>query len=327
METRMDRRPGLFRRLSVGLALAAGFGFLAACAPIMGYPTDPENTDATLATLTPYFNGVAEAKYFGRPPGDVDGRTQLRNEIIFNRIHAYDITFADFERRLYGDGNGVTLGSDLAGLVLAGLTATTGTAATKAALGAASGGILGANTAINKDLYFNKTIPAMLAQMEANRLEALAPITAGLKLSDADYPLMQAYIDLDAYKNAGSIPAAITAINQNAANLKDAITFQRASAQAQLQGIKTVRAELSKLTTDAQFLALAKAMQPNLASRSVQIQNLVKTLDPNDVRLSNKPNNAKIARLVINAWVDNDDVSTVNQQQWLGAIAAASTAK
>ena len=237
-------------------------------------------------------------------------------------MRACDIEFADFERRLYGDGNVVGLGGDLVGLVLTGLIATTGNAATKSALGAASAGVIGASAAINKDLYYQKTIPALLAQMEADRLKALAPITTGLKLSDADYPLMQAYIDLDAYKSAGSIPAAITAINQNAGDTKDAITFQRISALTQLQGIKTVRAQLSTLTTDPQFLALAKAMQPHLASRSPEVQNFIKTIDPNDLRLSNKSNAAKKAREVITAWVDNDDVSSVNQQQWLGAIAA-----
>jgi hypothetical protein len=144
-----------------------------------------------------------------------------RNEIILARVHAYDIVFADFEKRLYGDGNGVTLGGDLVALVLTGLTATVGSAGTKAALGAAATGVIGAKSAIDKDLYYQKTVPALLAQMEADRLKALAPITTGMKQSDADYPLLEAYIDLDAYKNAGSIPAAINAVNKAAGVAKD----------------------------------------------------------------------------------------------------------
>src|ERR1041385_2381654 len=111
-------------------------------------------------------------------------KTNIRNEIIFARMRAYDITFADFEKRLYGDGNAVTLGSDLAGLILAGLTATTGNAATKSVLGAASAGVIGAKAAIDKDLYYQKTIPALLAQMEADRLQAKAPIVTGMKVPD-----------------------------------------------------------------------------------------------------------------------------------------------
>jgi hypothetical protein len=312
-------------------AIVAGLicSFLAvACAPIRGYPNDPENTDATLSRLAPYFDGTREAEYFVLTT--FQQRTLKRDEIVYARIRAYDIEFGDFERKLYGDANSVSLGSDLVGLVLAGLTATTGSAATKSALGAAQAGVIGADTAITRDLYYQRTVPALLAQMEADRLIAKAPIVAGIKLPDTEYPLMRAYTDLEAYKNAGSIPGAITAINQNAANTRDlarAITIQRISAVAQLQGITSVRTELGKLTTDAQFLALTKAMQPFLALRSPEVQNLVKTLDPNNARLSTNPNAAKKARQVINAWIDNDDVSPVNQQQWIGAIAAASSAK
>jgi hypothetical protein len=312
----------LRKRTMAGFAVLACCGLLVACAPIRGYPNDPENTDATLTRLTPYFDGIQEQIYFALP--DPALRAGKRNEIVFARLRGYDIAFADFERRLYGDANAVTLGSDLVGLVLAGLTATTGNAATKSALGAASAGVIGAKSAIDKDLYYQKTIPALLAQMEADRLSALLPITTGLKLPDADYPLMQAYIDLDAYKNAGSIPVAINAVNKDAGNAKDdaqeAITFQRTSARAQLQGIVSVRTQLATLTADAQFVALAKAMQPFLAGRSPQVRQLVKTIDPNGLRLSG---NARKARQVINAWIDEDDVTPANQQQWLNAIAAA----
>jgi hypothetical protein len=318
---RSSRRPALVRQLGITLAIL-GCVLLDGCAPLQGYPRDPENTDATLAALSPYFDGIEETQYLAL--NDANLRAQKRNEIILARTRAYDIEFADFERRLYGDGNSVSLGGDLVGLVLGGLTATTGNAATKSALGAASVGVLGASTAINKDLYYQKTIPALLAQMEADRLKALAPIAVGMKLSDADYPLMQAYIDLDAYKTAGSIPSAINAVNQSAGNAKDqaqaAITFQRTSAQAQLVSLVTVQAKLKALTTDAQFLALAKEMQPNLASRSPQIQNLVKSIDPKGARLTG---NAQQARQVINAWLGEDDLTPANQQQWLVAINAA----
>jgi hypothetical protein len=92
------------------------------------------------------------------------------------------------------------------------------------------------------------------------------------------------------------------------------------SARTQFQGIASVRAQLTTLTADAQYLALAKAMQPFLADRSLQVRQLVRTIDPNGLRLSG---NARKARQVINAWIDEDDVIPANQQQWLDAIAAA----
>ena len=209
------------------LLLVAWCGVLAACAPLLGYPRDPEDTDATLTRLTPYFDGTAEADYLTTT--DAPLRAAKRNQIVLARMRAYDIEFSSFERHLYGEGNEVTLGSDLVGLILGGLTATTGNAATKAALGAASAAVIGAKAAIDKDLYYQKTIPALLAQMEADRLKAALPITAGIRLSDAEYPLMQAYIDLNAYKNAGSIPAAINQINKDAGNAKDALQALRST--------------------------------------------------------------------------------------------------
>src|ERR1051326_54440 len=213
------------RRGITSLLLVAWCLVLSACAPLLGYPKDPEDTDATLSALAPYFNGAKDVEYAHAPPA---AKTNIRNEIIFARMRAYDITFADFEKRLYGDGNAVTLGSDLAGLILAGLTATTGNAATKSVLGAASAGVIGAKAAIDKDLYDQKTIPALLAQMEADRLQAKAPIVTGMKVPDEQYPLVQAYIDLDAYKNAGSIPSAINAVNKDAGNARaDAVDTLR----------------------------------------------------------------------------------------------------
>ena len=315
-------RGGLLGRIIAALAISVWCGLLIACAPLVGYPNDPENTAATLDRLAPYFNGAAEADYLATT--DPGLRLAKRNALVLARMRAYDIEFTDFEKRLYGDGNAVTLGGDLVALAPTGLVATTGNAATKSALGAASTGVIGAKAAIDKDLYYQKTIPALLAQMEADRLKALLPITAGLKLSDADYPLMQAYIDLNAYQSAGSIPAAINAVNTNAGNAKEnaqnAITFERTSAQAQLIGLVTVQSKLKALTTDAQFLALAKAMQLNLASRSQQIQNLMKSIDPKGARLTG---NAQKARQVINAWLGEDDLTPANQQQWLDAISTA----
>ena len=128
-----DGRWGPPRNAKFGMVILALAGLLAGCTPLQGYPADPENTDATPVTLAPYFNGAKEADYLMTT--DPTLRMAKRNEIVLARVRAHDIEFGDFERRLYGDGNAIGLGSDLIGLVLAGLTATTGGAATKSALG------------------------------------------------------------------------------------------------------------------------------------------------------------------------------------------------
>lgn len=219
------------RLISIAILVCICLVSLIACAPIQGYPSDPENTDATLNNLAPYFNGTVEAQYVAAT-GDA-AKTPLRNAIVYARMRGYDIEFSDFEKSLYSQSNSIAVGSDLVGLILGGLTATTGNAGTKAALGAASVGVIGANTAINKELYYQKTIVALPSQMEANRAKAKLPIAKGLAIDspDSKYNLFQAYSDLDAYKTAGSIPGAVSAITQSAENQK--LDAQ----QALLQGI------------------------------------------------------------------------------------------
>ncbi|MGO8867286.1 MAG: hypothetical protein ACLQME_12355 [Alphaproteobacteria bacterium] len=303
------------------IAIASLVAALAACAPIRGYPDDPEDTSATLTRLTPYFDGTEEAQYVALP-NDATLRQQKRDEIVLARIRAYDIEFADFEQKLYLEGNSVSTGSDLLVLILAGLTATTGNAATKAALGAASAGVVGAQAAISKDLYYQKTIPALLEQMEANRTNAKLTIFKGLTTPDAQYPLTKAYLDLDALKAAGSIPGAIASITQQAGNAKTTaqgeIDIMRTPEYVQhLTDIKDIQAAVAKLTSN-QLLALAKAIQQYLPGEPSTIQALVKGLDPNDQRLNG---NAAAAKYVLNAWLSNEIMNAANKKQWTDALA------
>ncbi|MFI5020045.1 MAG: hypothetical protein ACHQRJ_00125 [Alphaproteobacteria bacterium] len=307
------------------IAIASLLAALAACAPIRGYPDDPEDTSATLTRLMPYFDGTEEAQYVALQ-NDATLRQQKRDEIVLARIRAYDIEFADFEEKLYLQGNSVSTGSDLLLLILAGLTATTGNAATKAALGAASAGVVGAQAAISKDLYYQKTIPALLEQMEANRTQAKLTIFKGLDQTDAQYPLTKAYLDLDALKAASSIPGAIAAITQQAGDAKTKaqgeIDIMRTPEYFQhLADIKDIQAQVAKLTP-AQLLALAKAMQQYLPGEPSTIQALVKGIDPNGLRLSG---NVDAAKYVLNAWLSNEIMNAVTKKQWSDAIAKVSS--
>lgn len=307
-----------FRMSLMALAMSSLLG----CASINGYPKDPEDTSATLSKLTPYFDGTEERTYLSA--GTEFGRQQKRDEIILARLRAYDIEFAAFEKDMFAQGNTITTGADLIDLVLAGLTATVGNASTKAALGATSAGVVGAQATISKDLFYQRTIPALLAQMEANRAKAKLTIIKSMGQPDSSYSLMQAYLDLDVYKNAGSLVGAVTSITQDAGTAKDtaqsAIQITRASSYiAQLSGVQSIQTLVAKLTP-AQLVTLAKSMQPKLESRPDQVQKLVSGLDPNGKWL----NDGTAAKKVINAWLGEEDMTPSNKQQWSDAIANAS---
>jgi hypothetical protein len=63
-------------------------------------------------------------------------------------------------------------------------------------------------------------MPALLAQMEANRAKILSDIKNQLTSPDSTYPLAAAIIDLNAYKEAGSVPGAISLVSQSAAKIE-----------------------------------------------------------------------------------------------------------
>jgi hypothetical protein len=236
-------------------------------------------------------------------------------------MRAYNITYSDFKRRLAGDGNAIAVGGDLVALVLGGLIATTGNATTKAALGAAATGVLGAQGVINKDLYFQRTLPALLAQMDANRTQAEAIIVSRLRLSDTEYPLQVALLDLDALRDTGSLPSAIGGITQSAVQAKiDAQSkteFHRDAAFiATRPERELIKARIDKLNSD-QLLQLSRLMGPNLNSRSATLQANLSRLGVEQTRLT-RPNDAL---LFLEAWIGNEDPSpATNLTQWQDAL-------
>jgi hypothetical protein len=247
---------------SAGLFIWVAAMALSGCAAIAGFPSDPENTSAVLTALTPYFDPSKEAAYSAlTTPAS---RRAMRDEIVLNRIRAFDIEFARYEKTLWGTGNGVTLGGDLAALSLTGLATTVGSTAAKTAYAAASTGVIGANAAISRDLYFQRTLPALLAQMEANRAKARLKLMSGLKSTDDVYPLALADLDLADLKTAGSMPAAVSNITQQATNDKQ-------KSQTTIDALRTGAVSTSATTIRLRNWASPNG-QPN-APRFLQLQN------------------------------------------------------
>ena len=218
----------------------------------------------------------------------------MRDEIILSRIHVYDMEFSRFQRLLAGSSNVASVGSDFAVLTLNGLATVTGGTATKSALSAASGGIVGAQGNVNKDLFYQKTIPAIISQMEANRAKVKLTIFDGLKLSDNQYPLQRAESDLADLNDAGSIPAAISSVTQTATNSKNesqaaiALDISRTPAAARALASEAMRIRVARLQasidklSDAQALALAK--DPPIADKNMD--DLLTTMYPKKSWLS-----------------------------------------
>ena len=182
------------------------------CAALRNYPERPNNIDTHINALKNYFD-PAEIKKGGNT-------ITWRNEVVNSQLLAIDLQFTAFEQELARENVGVNTVVDLTVIGLGAATGVAGGAATKSILGAISSGITGAQGIIDKDIFYSKTMPVLLSQMEAQRKVQLVKIRTRLTadahkdlLSDASqYPLSEALIDVEEYYKAGSIPAALQGI-------------------------------------------------------------------------------------------------------------------
>ncbi|MEH3045961.1 hypothetical protein [Sphingomonas adhaesiva] len=141
---------------------------------------------------------------------------QYRDSIIWRVIAKDDDSFYTFVREVRSDRALMNMSADGAVIFLNGLAAVTGTAGEKAALAVLSGGVLAGKGSVDRQLFNQETMTALLARMKAARLAALVPIKRGLTLSADAYPLEQALVDMRGYAAAGSLLATIEAITTDA---------------------------------------------------------------------------------------------------------------
>jgi len=301
--------------------------FLAAgCASFTGYPDSVVEPGDELTQLKPYFLPPMLKTYDDTVP-ETD-RRKLRDQIVYARMRAYDIQFREFEKALTAQAGATALTTDLLALTLSGLSATVGGEGAKSALSVASGGVLGAKGNINKDLFYEKTLPALFTQMEAQRLKARVAIETGLGMADADYPLRKAFIDLETYLSAGSLPGALSGITQDAGTkTKDAeseIQSIRVSRDAtRIQGddgkgeasVEAITARIDTLT-DLQAIGLVKVMEAEVAKLSPDDLKLVQGFDTTNKRYTYGVS----AREFLRRLLLHEDPTAETIKRWTDAI-------
>ena len=195
------------------------FVILGGCATFQGAPAGMPDSRNAISQLDPYYAETLKEYY--ESGGD---QVQVRNRFIETRMAVVDAQYAAFKEALYREGVSTNFLVDTAvlGLNLAGTL--TPAASTKGILAAVSGGLIGTRAAAEKNLYFEKTMPALLSQMEALRKTVRLEILKRMQLKAASYPLSQAEYDLQQYYAAGTIPGAIVGITLVAVEAERAAT-------------------------------------------------------------------------------------------------------
>jgi hypothetical protein len=295
---------------------------LSACEALSGYPASVQDDAAVINADQPYFS--PNVRSIGESPLDSDrgGLTQrqYRDMVVYRQLEAIDLRYFEFEAALTSTYNTLDVAADLAVLVLSGFGATTGGAATKAALAAASAGIVGAKTVVQTDVFYQKTLPALIVQMRASRQTALATIKSGLATDVSMYSIDQALNDVKAYYVGGTLPSAISQVTAQAGATLDAANkkLDLVRDAAFKQGLEQTSSLLDRVTKlmPAQALVVAKLMEPNLSARSQTLQQNLKNSDPRGKHLQD----GAIAKAFLQQWVVQDDRDSASQKQWANAL-------
>ena len=182
-----------------------------ACSSVSGYPDNPTNVASDLTALNAYFDPKEIIAYSAIPISPA--REAKRNEIIYGRMAAYDIEFAKFQQDINAERGLTDTVGDLTTLTLTALGATLASSATKTAVSAAATAVNGGKASIDKNVFYDKTLPVLFSQMDANRTTIRLAIETGMVQGDVKYPLTKGLADLTAYRDAGSIPGAVSAIS------------------------------------------------------------------------------------------------------------------
>lgn len=227
--------------LWIALALPLG-----ACSTIAGAPPRSTSTDA-LANEDPAYKTAIE-DFYKLDASNEDGRRKVRNQFVETRIAVIDHEYLKFRQSLYQGRVGADLGADLALLSFGALGAAVSSAGAKTTYAALSAAVVGGKTSIDKNVYFERTVSALLAQMDTLRNNKKIDLFDGLTKPIANYPLSYAKSETDEYYLAGTIARAIQAVNSvTAAASNDSENKLREQIKKTLEagGVRVANAALS----------------------------------------------------------------------------------
>jgi hypothetical protein len=185
-----------------------------------GAPEPSFDVDKDLKQLAKYFGDADSIKGYyerkSRPGVSGDELKAARDEFIAARLTMMNIRYIQFIRQSTSDKQLLDSSVDILGIGLNIAGVSFDSAATKTALAGIAAGVSGSKAVIDKNYYFEKTIPALIAAMNAQRKKALVPILDGVQKDISDYTFEEAVTDLHNYYFAGTFIGAIQVIQADA---------------------------------------------------------------------------------------------------------------
>lgn len=144
-----------------------------------------------------------------------------RNQLLQRRLIMIDAAYVDFISTLRRQKTMTDLATSLAGLAI-GVAGTLTDGVTAKTNYAAAGTLLAGGTAVvDQTLYYEQTVLALVAAMDANRAAIRVNLLKGMNQDLATYSAGDAYADLQSYERAGTLLSAIGYIQAQAKQAKD----------------------------------------------------------------------------------------------------------
>lgn len=188
-----------------------------------GFPDQSVDDTQLIAELERLFaTGNEITDYYDANKTPVAQRTTKRNEIVGGRMTLMDLHYNRFLQRISLNKQTLDTVTDIIELGVNLAIPLVGGAGTKDILGVVSAGITGTKLTIDKNFFFEKTVPVLVSEMNAQRKQARVPIMEGLGRPAGEYPLEQALVDLNNYYFAGTFIGALQSIQAQAGETEKA---------------------------------------------------------------------------------------------------------
>jgi hypothetical protein len=206
------------KAIIVSLIMFASALLLTACQTMDsgGAPKQSFDIDKDIEGLSTEFNkpGIIPDYY----KLTEDQRLLARNRFIAGRLALIDLNYLQYVRALTAEKQRLTVAAELANMSLGIAGTLVGGVRAKTNLAAAVTGLNGTKSTVDKEIYYEKSMDAIIGSMNAARKELLVGILKGLATTRIDdYPFEFAVVRLDEYFMAGTIKGALTFITTEAA--------------------------------------------------------------------------------------------------------------
>lgn len=147
--------------------------------------------------------------------------TAQRNQLLQRRLIMIDAAYVDFISTLRRQKTITDLATGLAGLAIGVAGTLSDGIAAKTHYAAAGTLLAGGSAVVDQTLYYEQTVIALVAAMDANRAAVRVNILHGMNQDLSNYTADDAYADLQTYERAGTLLAAIAYVQATAKKAKD----------------------------------------------------------------------------------------------------------